>query len=335
MTRILVYEPAYQRVADRLAQIAPDAEVAVMQTDGVIRLNGETLTPDTAQPDIGWLSVDIFTGPQRDYWVTLLKSERLRWVQSVAAGFDGAGFGKLVEKGARLTLNTAQSISIAEYVLAGVLDHFQGGPRRRRTQAERRWAPRPFREIYGTEWLIVGFGGIGQAVAERARAFGARVVGVRRRAGENPLADRMVPLSELSQALPTADVVVVALPLTVDTKNLVNADFLGAMKPGAVFVNVGRGPLVDEDALLVALDAGTPEHAILDVFVTEPLDPESRFWAHERVAMTSHAAAIGDGRVPRGDTLFLENLKNFLAGAPLEAEVSREEVLASTSAREA
>jgi phosphoglycerate dehydrogenase-like enzyme len=103
--------------------------------------------------------------------------------------------------------------------------------------------------------------------------------------------------------------------------------FFQAMKPGAVFVNVGRGGLVDEDALLAALDQGKPEHAILDVFRTEPLPADSRFWDHPRVTLTPHASPLGSGLSGRSDALFLDNLNRFLDGRPLLNAVTAEDVL--------
>jgi phosphoglycerate dehydrogenase-like enzyme len=325
MTRLLAYEPAYARIADRLAALAPDLEVVVMHPDGKLTVAGAPVEGADAQPDIVWMSVDIFAGPNRDFWITALKSQALKWVQSNAAGYDAPGYAKLVEKGAVLTTSDAQSISIAEYVLAGVLDHYQRGPERRADQAAHRWTQRPFREIAGSRWLIVGFGSIGQATAERARAFGAQVTGVRRRAGDHPFADRMIPNAGLAGALPDADVV---LPLSPETASMVDADFLAAMKPGSILVNIGRGGLVDEAALLAALDAGKPEHAILDVFQQEPQPEDGPFWDHPRVVLTGHAAAVGSGRSGRADDFFLENLRRFRAGEPLLNVAPAEAVLA-------
>ena len=123
------------------------------------------------------------------------------------------------------------------------------------------------------------------------------------------------------------DVVVLSLPLNANTANMVDAAFLAAMKPGSVLVNVGRGGLVDEAALLAALDAGKPEHAILDVFQTEPLPAESRFWSHPRVTATPHASPMGSGLQARSDALFVDNLTRYLAGEPLLNEVSAKDVL--------
>src|SRR5690606_32854438 len=114
----------------------------------------------------------------------------LRWLQSGAAGYDHPVFAELLRKGTRLSTNKGSSASIAEYVLATVLDHFHGGPQRRAGQASTTWKPFAMREIGGSHWVIIGFGSIGQEVARRAKAFGCRITGVRRDARPDPLADQ-------------------------------------------------------------------------------------------------------------------------------------------------
>ena len=332
MPRILLYEPSYRRLEASLAPHAADLQLLLMQTDGSIRLDGAPVSAEEARPEIGWLNTDLFgTGAGRDYMIALLKSPALRWVQSAAAGFENPAFGEVVRKGAILTTNHSQAIGMSEYVLATVLDHLQRGPDRRKAQAEHRWAPAPYREVAGTSWLIIGFGAIGQETARRAKAFGASITGVRRSPGDHPLADAMATPDQVLGLSPSADVVVLSLPLNAQTANMVDAKFLAAMKPGSVFVNVGRGGLVDEDALLAALDQGKPEHAVLDVFRTEPLPAESRFWDHPRVTVTPHASPIGSGLSARSDALFLDNLDRFLAGQPMKNEVSAKEVLGETT----
>ncbi|HZC15289.1 MAG TPA: D-2-hydroxyacid dehydrogenase [Caulobacteraceae bacterium] len=329
MTRILVYEPSLRRVRDRLPRAARDAEFLAIGDDEVIRLNGQEISPDDANPEIGWMVVELFgAAASRNFFVTLLKAPNLKWVQSAAAGFDNPAFARIVDKGARLTTNNAQAVSMSEYVLWGVLDHFQRGSERGAAQAKREWVRLPYREIGRMRWLIIGFGAIGQATAERARAFGAHITGVRRTPGDHPLADAMVTPDETKAQLPQSDVVVLLVPLSPATAGMVDADFLKAMKPGSVLVNVGRGDLVDETALLAALDAGRPEHALLDVFHKEPLPADSPFWTHPRVTLTGHASSIGDGLGPRGETLFLDNLERYLTSQPLLNEANPKDVLA-------
>jgi len=233
-----------------------------------------------------------------------------------------------VEKGVRLTNSHGQAISIAEYVLAEVLGYLQHLQKRREEQAAHRWTRLPFREVMGSRWLVVGFGAIGQAVAERAGGFGAKITGVRRNQAAHPLAERIAPLSQAATLAAEADVVVLSPPLTAETRGLADAAFFAAMKPGSIFVNVGRGGLVDEPALLAALDKGVPEHAILDVFATEPLPADSPFWDHPKVSLTPHASAFGSGNAARNDEAFVENVRRYLAGEPLISEVARQDVLA-------
>jgi phosphoglycerate dehydrogenase-like enzyme len=318
VTRLLIYQPSLATIAAEIDQIGPDLEVLVMDPAEAITLAGETIAIDDARPEIAWADHRAFLGPaSREFFTALLKSPALTWVQSAAAGFDHPIFGQIVAKGARLSISHGQAIGIGDSVLWGVLDHFQNGAGWRADQAAKVWRPRRFREVHGTQWLIIGFGAIGQAVATRARAFGATITGVRRDQAGHPLADRIAAIADLPGLLPAADVVVLCTPLNAATRGLADGAFLGAMKPGSVLVNVGRGALVDEAALLSALDAGIPEHAVLDVFVTEPLPEGSPFWTHPRVSLTPHASGITGGQDDRNAALFLDNLRRFLAGDPL------------------
>jgi phosphoglycerate dehydrogenase-like enzyme len=210
---------------------------------------------------------------------------------------------------------------MADYVVAGVLDHFQRGDERRAAQAQRAWRRLSFREIEGSSWVIVGFGAVGQGVAQRARAFGAKITGVRRDQSPHALADAVVSPERLAELLPAADVVVLALPLSEATKHMANAAFFAAMKTGSLLVNVGRGGLVDEAALVPALDLGAPAAAVLDVFETEPLPTESPLWSHPAVKVTAHFSGATAGHGVRNQQLFLENLSRYLAGRPLLSEV--------------
>lgn len=326
MARVLIYEPTYRRLEANFAGL--DFEPLLIDDKGEIHLNGVAVTAEDARPDAAWANADVFGSPAaRNFMVTLLKAPALKWVQSAAAGFDHPVFGQLVQKGAKLSTSHGQALGMAEYVLWGVIDHFQHGPERRAAQGDSAWRRVAFREILGSEWLIIGFGAIGQAVAQRAGGFGARVTGVRRNPAPHPLAQAIAQLDALPDLLPAADVVVLCTPLTPATKHVVDAKFLSLMKQGSVLVNVGRGGLVDEAALLAALDAGTPEHAVLDVFETEPLPADSPFWQHPRVTMTPHASGITDGQGTRNEALFVDNLKLFLAGQSVLNEADPKDVL--------
>jgi phosphoglycerate dehydrogenase-like enzyme len=312
---LLLYENAYQRIADQLHDLTP----VRVQNDGSLLKNGAPVDAEALKLDAAYASPDMFRVPEasRAFFRAVLKSPTVRWLQSGAAGLDDAAFQRVAAKGVPITANDAASIAIAEYVFAEVLAVFQNVAARRKAQVEHRWDRLSFREIAGTTWLIVGLGAIGNAVAKRAKAFEATVLGIRRDPRKGGLADELAGLDALPRFLPRADVVVIATPLTDATTHLVNAAFLDRTKLGAVLVNIARGKVVDEAALLAALDRGRPAHAVLDVFATEPLPPDSPFWDHPRVTVTAHAAARGDGFLTRGDRLFLDNLARFRAGEPL------------------
>jgi phosphoglycerate dehydrogenase-like enzyme len=323
--RLLIYGPSYQRLKGEID--ATGAEPVLMAEDASLSLAGQPVSVEEAKVEAGWANNETFFGPAaRDFSIALLKSPTLKWLQSGAAGFDHPIFGQLVERGVALTTSHGQAVGMADYVLWGVLDHFQKGPERRAAQAKGEWARLRYREIDGSRWLVIGFGAIGQGVAERAKAFGAQVIGVRR-SQEPHSAASIVPPDAIEAHLPEADVVVLCVPLTPETRRLAGTEFFAAMKPRSVLVNVGRGGLVDEAALLAALDAGTPEHAVLDVFETEPLRAGSPFWTHPRVTLTAHASGITEGQSARNDELFLQNLRRYVGGEPLLNQADPKDVL--------
>lgn len=325
--RLLVYEPSWRRIAGSISHLG--IEPVLMSDTGVLTFEGRPIAIEDAGVEAAWASMDAFFGPKaRDYSIAMLKAPALRWVQTASAGYDDAIFSRLVGKGVRLTTSHGHAVGISEYVVWGVLDQFKHGPQRRAAQAARDWRRMRVREVMGTRWLVVGFGAIGAGVGRIARALGAHVTGVRRSQRDDPDADAIAAMSDLPGLLPDADVVVLTCPLTPETRNLVDAGFLGRMKAGSVLVNVGRGQLVDEAALLAALDRGVPEHAVLDVFDTEPLPADSRFWDHPRVFLTPHNSGVTDGQAARIDAAFVENLGRYVRGEPLLHEEDPGDVLA-------
>ncbi len=321
--RILLTSTAHDRFGERLP---PEAEPVVMGRDGT--LSGG-LTWDDAAAEIAWPTADLFDpeAPLRPFFGFLRQSETLRWVQSPAAGVDAPVFAELVRKGVRLTTSHVTDIPISEYVLRAVLDHYQRPQEWAASSRDREWRRHEFREIHGSTWLVYGLGSIGAATAVRARAFGASVIGVRRSpTGAEPV-DRMVSPADVAAVLASVDVVVLAAPATPETRRLVDADFLAAMKPGSLLVNIARGALVDEAALVAALDRSTTiEAAVLDVTETEPLPADSPLWDHPAITVTPHDAAGGAGRLARGADLFLENLRRYQSGEPLLHQVRVEDL---------
>lgn len=313
MVRAQLSSDALTRWGDRIRAQVPDADLAAFDPD----LGAVPGDP----PEVAWLSVDVLRAPDVPFLDALVAADSVRWVQSAGAGYDTWHYQQLFARGVRMSISHVNNVPIAEYVLRAVLDRFQRADRWRAAAAEHRWAHHEWREVAGTTWLIVGVGAIGTAVAERATAFGTTVLGVRRSPDGTEPVDELHPPEALPALLPRADVVVLSLPATPDTVGLVDDGFLAAMKPDAVLVNVARGAVVDEGALLRALDAGRPDFAVLDVVGTEPLPADSPLWSHEKVVVTPHSSSGGDGRFARGADLFAQNLRRYAAGEPLLHEV--------------
>jgi phosphoglycerate dehydrogenase-like enzyme len=313
------------RVLLERATAADDVRWITVDDDATLHVDGaeQVLDPTEARPEVAWMTSEVLAGDlARRFFGVVTRSDSLRWLQSQAAGFDHPVFGDLVRRGVRLTASHIAGPPIADFVLRAALDHLQDAAAWRAAAAEGRWEPHDFVEMGSTRWLVIGLGAIGGEIAVRARAFGAEVVGVRRApTGEEPV-DAMVTPDDVSELLPSANVVVLATPANAGTVGLVDRAFLERMRSDALLVNIGRGALVDEDALLAALDAGRPAAAALDVTAVEPLPADHPLWSHPRVAITPHSSAQGDGRHERAAHLFAENLARYTAGEALRHEVT-------------
>jgi len=181
-------------------------------------------------------------------------------------------------------------------------------------QAEAKWQRQPQRLLWGRRAVLVGVGSISEAVALRCKAFGMEVVGVSNRPRETPGFDRVLPRSSLVEAAATADFLVVLLPYVAENHNTIDARVIGAMKPDAVLINLARGRIVDEDALLVALQNNRLRGAGLDVFATEPLPPDHPFWQCENAIVTSHIGGMSDIYAEQAMPTLIENFRAYLAG---------------------
>lgn len=314
---------AHRSFGGRLSR--PGVDWLLMNEDGSLcDPHGTPIVREDAHPDISWGTSDLFRegAPLEPFFSFMLGSAGLGWFQSPAAGYEDPAFGLLVAKGVRVTNAHVNSLPIAEFVMRSVLDEFQDDVRWRHQALERRWQIHDWREVSGSTWVIVGLGGIGTEVAHRARAFGVRVIGSRLHPSPSDPTEQTVTPDQLDQVIGLADVVVLAAPATPETENLVNADFLSRLKPGSMLVNVARGTLVDDDALLESLDSGRLSAAVLDVFRTEPLPDDHPFWSHPSIRITPHNAAGGIGRFERQAQLFKENLDRYLDGRPMLNDVT-------------
>lgn len=321
---VLVTRTTADRFGRDILAVGTDVRLLAMERDGgIVGPEGPVASDDLA-PEVVFATADLFDEgqPVIEFFAVAATNPAVRWFQSPAAGTDHPVFATIVERGVRLSTGHSQDVPIAEFVLRAVLDHRQDAAAWRLAQAAGEWRAHEFREVLGSTWLVIGLGAIGSAVAVRARAFGATVIGVRRHPDGDEPVDEMVAPDRIGSFLGAADVVVLAAPGTVETESLVDAAFLAAMSPGSMLVNVGRGSLVDEEALLAALDRGIPDRAVLDVVRREPLPAGHPFWTHPRVVLTPHSSAGGDGRFARLAALFCENLGRYRSGEPLRHEVT-------------
>jgi len=248
-------------------------------------------------------------------------ARRLRLIQAASAGVEGFLRGPLP---AGVPLCRAVGVfeeRMAEYTLAYLLAVSQGVPRVLAQQARRRWAPFPPHYLEGRLLGIAGYGAIGRMIGRRARALGMRVWGLRRGGGRAPGTERIFGLEDLRAFLAPLDFLVLVLPLTPLTRGLIGRRELQAMRRTAWLLNIGRGPVVDEAALLVALERGWIAGAVLDVFSEEPLPPDHAFWRHPKVIVTPHIA--GPAFPEREVSLLAENLRRLRAGRPLKGLVRR------------
>lgn len=251
----------------------------------------------------------------------LTAGKKLRWIQATSAGLDGYYFPELRDSDVTVTnLRGIYSDVIAEHVFALLLSMARGIPAYFRSQQEGRWENKdiPVIHVAGTTLGVLGLGGIGLAVAERGHAFEMRVLALDPAPKGRPdYVERIYGVHELHEMLGEVDFFVICAPHTGETDRMIDAAALKAMKPSAIFINIGRGKVVDLAALTRALGNGEIAGAGLDVFEEEPLPEGHPLWAMENVMITPHVAAISDRIEDRRIGLILENIQRFRDGEPL------------------
>jgi phosphoglycerate dehydrogenase-like enzyme len=259
--------------------------------------------------------------------------DRLRWVHSGSAGVGGALHPGMLASSIILTNSAGiHAQPMADTVLAMILHFARGLDLAVQAQAQRRWAKAafedthsPVRELAGSVVGIIGYGGIGRAVGERAAALGMRVVGYRRKMGDGADGVEIVAGGDgLRRLLEQSHFVVLAMPRTAETERFLDAEKLAMLRPDAVLINVGRGELVDEEALHAALVEGRIRGAGLDVFQQEPLPPDSPFWDLPNVLITPHVSATTGNFWRRQVDLIVENIRRYLADEPLLNTVDKQ-----------
>jgi phosphoglycerate dehydrogenase-like enzyme len=275
--------------------------------------------------------------PDTDIFVGyLLRPEQLRlaarlaWLHSISAGVSQLMYPELRNSGIVVTnASGVHAPPMGEHVAGFILAMSRDFPGAMRYQMRRQWAqqeiwdgPARPREIGGQVALIVGFGAVGRATGERLRALGMRVWTVTRSGtADSVLAERVFAAGQLDAALPEADFVVLAAPETSETHHLISARQLALMKRSAFLINVARGSLVDEAALVTALERNALAGAALDVAAEEPLPAESPLWTLENMFITPHVSGVSERVWPRETELLLDNLDRWFAGKPLRNQV--------------
>ncbi|MBW2233138.1 MAG: D-2-hydroxyacid dehydrogenase, partial [Deltaproteobacteria bacterium] len=277
---LLVSDGIEVRWSRELDAVAPDFRRQVSSADAE--------PPDFASIEALYFSGDIFPARTREFAIAALKAENLRWLHTFSAGVDDAFFQTLIDRGVRLTTSSgAHAVPIAQTVMMYLLVLSRDLPGWLRDQAERRWNPRELRDLQGLHLGVVGLGPIGLEVARLGAGFGMRVTGVRRTPkGDEPC--ETWEMAHLEQLLPQLDALVLALPLAAETRGLIDSAALARMKSDALLINIARGGLVDEAALVDALRGGRLGGAGLDVFAEEPLPEKSPLWSMPNVIVTPH-----------------------------------------------
>lgn len=259
----------------------------------------------------------------------LESAPNLRWQHTPSAGVEHILRSPLfLERNIVLTNSAGvYAVPIAEFVMTFILNHAKQFAALRSLQAQHRWQQNiglEFTELTDARLLIIGAGSIGQAIATRASAFGMHVWGTRRRVEPLPGFERVVGDQEWRSLIPAADYVVVAVPLTPQTKGMIDAEVLRSMRSSAYLINIARGAVVDEAALLAALEAGWIAGAGIDTFETEPLPADSPLWALPNVTVSPHCSGFSPYNDRRIVDLFLDNLQRYRSKQPLKNLVDRD-----------
>lgn len=257
-----------------------------------------------ARAEVAYFSSDVFPKFGKPFFSATRKAAGLKWLHVFNAGVDHPVFASILERGVRLTNSSGTaSTPIAQTAIAGML-HLT-------------------RDLAGRTLLVYGFGKIGAEIARLARLLGMRVIGMRRNREAHAAADEMLTPDHLHAALARSDWLALACPLTKETRGVIDAAALAAMPQGARLLNISRGEVIDEAALIDALRRRHLGGAYLDVFAEEPLPADSPLWDMPNVLVTAHDASTSDAYDPRINALFLDNLARWQRREPLLNEVTQ------------
>jgi phosphoglycerate dehydrogenase-like enzyme len=300
---------------------SPESVAARFPDDRILAIADEKGLPAAADAEVALSG----NNPRRVRKL-LDATPKLRWYHTVTAGVDNMPLPELAKRGIVLTNNSGSyDIQIAEHLLAFVFAASRQLHRYRDNQRANEWKEEEQVELRDTTIVVFGMGSIGGEIARLAAAIGMRVIGVRRKAGSpGPGIDRVVAADQLAEVVGEADYLAIAAPLTSETRGAISREVISRMKPTAWIMNIARGAIVDETAMIEALQAKRIGGAALDVFATEPLPPESPLWSLENVILTPHSSGSGPRIRERTLALFAENLRRYKAGEPLINRVDYE-----------
>lgn len=313
---LLVSDNVWARHSDAIRSISPSVTPIIY--------TGNEILPDDVIPTINtvFYSGDLWPDRSRGFVLSVLKATSVKWMHTFSAGVDSPFFVQLMERGIRLTNSSGATASpIAQTTVLYMLALSRNVRAWFQHQEKHEWSRHEFAELDGARLAVIGMGPIGLEIARLGVALNMNVEAIRR----TPTGTEPCPtfsFDQLSRVLAHADWVAVALPLTDDTRQVFNAGTFAIMKPGAHFINVGRGELVDEDALIATLQSGHLAGAALDVFATEPLSPDSPLWDMDNVIITPHSSAGSSQSGLRSEDIFLKNLARYVAREPLINEVN-------------
>lgn len=327
MTTLLISHSLHaERGGDLAAQVRRlglALELVVLPADPEARLSDA----DCARIDLAFFSGDVFPTHSRQFFSTLRKAPVLQWLHVFNAGVDHPIYTEMLQRGVRLTTSAGSTaVPIAQTAITGLLMLARNFPRWLNGQNEHRWDPMRVpdfpRDLVGQTVLVLGLGSIGTEIARLARVLGLKVIGVRRspRQPGDP-ADEMHTPQQLATLLPRADWLVVTCPLTADTRGLINADLLARLPKGARIINIARGEIIDETALIAALREQRLGGAYLDVFAKEPLAADSPLWELPNVLVTPHNSGAAQGNDERVYQMFVTNLESWQQAKALSNEV--------------
>ena len=303
---LLISDTVWERRAAEILAIAPNTQPIIYVGDEPV---ADELLPTI---DIAFFSSDVWPDRPRGLVISILKATHLKWMHTFSAGVDSPFFIDLIKKGVTLTNSSGAAASpIAQTAILYMLALSRNVRAWFEHQDNKEWERHEFTELDGARLAVIGMGPIGEEIARLGVALNMEVEGIRR----SPTGHEPCPtfsFDQLSEVLGRADWVALALPLTPDTQNLFDQQQFARMKPGAHFINVGRGELVDESALINALNSQHLAGAALDVFATEPLPEDSPLWSMKNVLITPHSSGASVKSGLRAEELFVRNFALFV-----------------------